>query len=151
MHLCCAFPKHKQCLMQMCQRSCIRARDNVDKDAYNRVYNGLAGWCAVWEGAGKVRPAFCFYWHSGQACSSPEEDTLIPTTPHETRLAEQLALLGWNQAELARRSRTSLSLVARAGRGAQITAAGRARIMAAINARRGDYRHSMSIAMMGHF
>ena len=57
-------------------------------------------------------------------------------TPHETRLAEQLALLDVSQAELARRSRTSVSTIARAVKGEQIGAAGRARIVAAINALR---------------
>lgn len=61
-------------------------------------------------------------------------------TPHETRLAEQLALLALSQAELARRSRTSVSTIARAVKGEQIGAAGRARIVAAINVRRAEHQ-----------
>ena len=60
----------------------------------------------------------------------------MPTPSQQTRLAEQLALLALSQAELARRSRTSVSTIARAVKGEQIGAAGRARIVAAINARR---------------
>lgn len=59
-------------------------------------------------------------------------------TPHETRLVELLAELHLSQADLARRSRTSPATVARAARGAQISAQVRARIVAAVNARRGE-------------
>jgi transcriptional regulator with XRE-family HTH domain len=62
----------------------------------------------------------------------------VSTTPHETRLAEQLALLDMSQAELARRSRTSVSTIARAVKGEQIGAAGRAKIVAAMNAVRAE-------------
>ena len=58
--------------------------------------------------------------------------------PQRTPLAELLAELDLSQADLARRSRTSLSVIARAMHGEQISAAGRARIVAAINARRAE-------------
>lgn len=63
--------------------------------------------------------------------------TVYMSSPsQQTRLAVLLAELELSQAELARRSRTPLSLVARAIGGAQISAAGRAHIIAAINRRR---------------
>lgn len=62
----------------------------------------------------------------------------MPTPSQQTRLAELLAELGLSQAELARRSHTSISTVARAVRGEQISATGRAKILAAINAGRAD-------------
>ena len=58
--------------------------------------------------------------------------------PHQTRLAELLDELGLSQAELARRSRTSVTTIARAARGEQASAAVRARIVAAINAKRAE-------------
>ena len=60
----------------------------------------------------------------------------LSSLPPRPPLAELLDELGLSQAELARRSRTSLSLVARAVRGAQIGAASRAKLVAAINAAR---------------
>lgn len=62
----------------------------------------------------------------------------MSTPSQQTRLAELLDQLHLSQTELARRSRTSVSTVARATRGEQITAPGRARIVAAINARRSE-------------
>lgn len=61
-------------------------------------------------------------------------------TPPQTRLAALLAELGLSQAELARRSRTSLTTTARAVHGEQASAAVRARIVAAINARRVEFQ-----------
>ena len=62
----------------------------------------------------------------------------MSTAPQQTRLAELLDELHLSQAELARRSRTSPATVARAVRGEQISAQVRARIVAAVNARRGE-------------
>lgn len=59
-------------------------------------------------------------------------------TPQQMRLAALLDELGLSQAELARRSRTSLSVVARAVRGEQVSAVGRARMVAALNAARAE-------------
>lgn len=59
-------------------------------------------------------------------------------TRHETRLAELLSQLHLSQAELARRSRTSVTTIARAARGEQVSAMVRARIVAALNARRAE-------------
>ena len=64
-----------------------------------------------------------------QELSSPSE---------HTTLAELLTQLGLSQADLAERSRTHPTTVARAGRGVQVSAAVRARILAAINARRAE-------------
>ena len=72
-------------------------------------------------------------------CLVNERRERMSTGPQQTRLAELLAELGLSQANLARRSRTSPSLVARAVHGGgQISAAGRAKIVAAINARRAE-------------
>jgi hypothetical protein len=49
-----------------------------------------------------------------------------------------LSLLALSQAELARRSRTSVTTIARAVHGEQASATVRARIVAAINARRAE-------------
>ena len=57
-------------------------------------------------------------------------------TPHEMRLAGLLDHLHLSQAELARRSHTALTAIARAVYGEQMSAAVRARIVAAINALR---------------
>ncbi|HEU5378912.1 MAG TPA: helix-turn-helix transcriptional regulator [Ktedonobacteraceae bacterium] len=51
----------------------------------------------------------------------------MSTSSQQMRLAALLEQLGWSQADLARRSRTSLSVVARAVHGEQISAVGRAR------------------------
>ena len=62
----------------------------------------------------------------------------MSTTPPQTRLAELLADLHLSQADLARRSRTLLSVITRALRGEQLSAVSRAKIVAAINARRAE-------------
>lgn len=62
----------------------------------------------------------------------------MSTPSEQTRLAELLDQLHLSQTDLARRSRTSASTVGRAVHGEQITAPGRARIVAAINARRAE-------------
>ena len=66
----------------------------------------------------------------------------MSTIPPQTRLAELLAELDLSQAELARRSRTSPSLVTRATTGAQISAEGRAKLIMAINRRRQELQQS---------
>ena len=60
----------------------------------------------------------------------------MSTIPPQTRLAVLLAELQLSQADLARRARTSLRVIARAQRGEQLSAVSRAKIVAAINARR---------------
>ena len=70
----------------------------------------------------------------------------MPTPSQQARLAELLDLLNVSQAELARRSRTSISTVARAIRGEQITAQGRASIVAAINAAHADAQQPALVA-----
>ncbi len=57
-------------------------------------------------------------------------------SPDQTRLVEMLPQLDLSQAELARRARTSRATIQRAVRGEQISAEQRARIVAAMNARR---------------
>ena len=76
-----------------------------------------------------------------------EKDGFRMATPlQQTRLAELLDQLHLSQAELARRSRTSVTTIARATRGEQISAAVRARIMAAINARRAELQQPELVA-----
>jgi transcriptional regulator with XRE-family HTH domain len=62
----------------------------------------------------------------------------MSTTPPQTRLAELLAELHLSQAELARRSRTSVTTTARVVHGEQASATVRARIIAAINTKRAE-------------
>ena len=62
----------------------------------------------------------------------------MSTSSQHLRLAELLDQLHLSQAELARRSRTSVTTIARATRGERASAAVRARIVAAINARRAE-------------
>ena len=66
----------------------------------------------------------------------------MPTPSQQTRLAALMDELGLSQAELARRSRTSPSLVARDTAGAQTSAEGRAKIIKAINRRRQELQQS---------
>ena len=92
-----------------------------------------------------MRPTSCFSWHPGKEHSSQEGGGgphATSITPHETRLAELLAELDLSQADLARRSRTSLTTVARATTGAQISAEGRAKIIMAIHRRRQELQQS---------
>lgn len=64
----------------------------------------------------------------------------MPTPSQQTRLAELLDHLHLSMAELARRSHTSITTTARAVHGEQKSAAVRARMVAAINARRAELR-----------
>lgn len=73
----------------------------------------------------------------------------MSTTPHKTRLAELLEQLHLSQAELARRSRTSVTTIARAARGKQVSATVRARIVAALNARRVELQQPALAAARG--
>jgi transcriptional regulator with XRE-family HTH domain len=57
----------------------------------------------------------------------------MSTPSQHTRLAALLDELGLSQAELARRSRTSVTTIARAVHGEQASATVRARMVAAIN------------------
>lgn len=62
----------------------------------------------------------------------------MSTPSQQTLLAELLDHLHLSQAELARRSRTWVTTIARATRGEQASAAVRARIVAALNAKRAE-------------
>lgn len=62
----------------------------------------------------------------------------MSTPSQQLSLAELLEQLHLSQAELALRRRTSFTTTARAVYGEQTSAAVRARIVAAINARRGE-------------
>ena len=72
-----------------------------------------------------------------------QRKTVRMSTPsQQTRLAELLDQLHLSQADLARRSRTSVTTTARVVHGEQASAVVRARIVAAINARRAELQQS---------